>query len=1049
MLIFILCFSLKDVQANNNNITKEVVQDTIFFGGKSSPTFSLVGATIKVENKKGEIEYHKVTKEMTSEINLASHPVGILEENIKVDSFGVSYVTLKLEVPIYYQEETLYFETSIDTINYCIIDDHKLITLNNKAYDKEVTLPSNIYNQSEELIQSIGTNAIKDTKISELIVPNSYLTLETGSFSTNSNLKKITLSDNIEIIEKDTFIDNPLLKEITIGSKLNNISKNSFKNCPSILFFYVDALNQTYYSPIEGDYKGVLFLKSTLEQDINYSNSYLWPQAKKLSYCVFIIGSHEYRQCGYLNEVIKIPRLIVEGCIVSTFYLTNDYLDKADVLYYQVETTYLYGLMIEGEYKVEYPDLEELNEEDNQQLIENPNPTSYNEENEIVYLQDLVREGYVFLGYFDQEGNKITYIDCSLKQDLVISVQWRKIYYTISYEFPDDVILLEQSSIFDEYNLASPLKITDYEFMYYIDLNTNERIDLLPNPIEEDFYLRAIYRYTKFTITYILEDLENNEENVYSYNVSEKIIKLYPIIKPEYEFLYFLDEEGEQLLNIDPNSAKNYILTPVFKKIVYKITILNEYTESLTELTYNIYENQYILPEVKMIGYKYLGYEYDDDVILEIDPSLEKDYYLILKMELLEYNVEYTLKTKRTIFNYNSTYTILDQVNLSGMDIQGYNIQSWYKDSNLNYPFEGIDYLYPQDLYLYAKLEAIVYRVKCVDTFVQEIKVEFDDYFTLRTPGLSYYTCFKGWNYEDRLFTNKDGISLSYYSFTNDITLTGNIEKTNYVLTKINYNDTQTFRNNTYRFLANEPYDLSYHYLDGNKLIIVGWSSTQNEDVALSTQGCTILLQSNKLGVLNANISLYVRPMMYHLTIEMKDTVISYLDYSGTNYYSATQGSSSSQFINSVSINYEQGKDFSFEPYLTNIISQDLLIIEIDQVKNISPYTTYYLSDSLDGVKVVGELTSLYSIMYSALREDEEMARYQSENSSNEYHEGEEEDLGYYDPGYNNVYIPLADDLIKNYEYLKYYFAVLIYGFEIQLTQEFEQVNLYLLEYVY
>lgn len=152
---------------------------------------------------------------------------------------------------------------------------------------------------------------------SELVVP-AYVdsfkvnTIGADSFVAIDCLKKITISEGVEVIHGGSFIDLKNLEEVNFPSTANDIfkaniyhssSSNAFQNCPKLNRINVSSSNQHYYSE-----NGILFSKNK-EELIAFPSNY---NAKS-----YEIPSSVKRLANYAFNSSKLNTIIINNTLES------------------------------------------------------------------------------------------------------------------------------------------------------------------------------------------------------------------------------------------------------------------------------------------------------------------------------------------------------------------------------------------------------------------------------------------------------------------------------------------------------------------------------------------------------------------------------------------------------------------------------------------------------------------------------------------------------------------------------------------------------------
>ena len=87
----------------------------------------------------------------------------------------------------------------------------------------------------KEGVKGTGQYAFANCDIANLVLPESFLGTQIGSFAGNKNLKEVYISDAVTILRSSTFAGCTKLAKVTIGTGCNTIQGGVFDKCTSLL----------------------------------------------------------------------------------------------------------------------------------------------------------------------------------------------------------------------------------------------------------------------------------------------------------------------------------------------------------------------------------------------------------------------------------------------------------------------------------------------------------------------------------------------------------------------------------------------------------------------------------------------------------------------------------------------------------------------------------------------------------------------------------------------------------------------------------------------
>ena len=151
----------------------------------------------------------------------------------------------------------------------------------------------------------------------------------------------------------------------------------------------------------------------------------------------------------------------------------------------------------------------------------NFNPSAYTIEDETIILQDAIKTGYDFVGWYSENSfvNKVTQIQKGTYGDLVLFAWWNDINYIINYDLNGGINNDSNPSIYtieDEIILANPSR-QGYDFVGWYDENDNE-ITKISIGSYGDKYLSAKWTASLNSLTISSESEEKGTTNILSGN---------------------------------------------------------------------------------------------------------------------------------------------------------------------------------------------------------------------------------------------------------------------------------------------------------------------------------------------------------------------------------------------------------------------------------------------------------------------------------------------------------------------------------------------------
>ena len=451
--------------------------------------------------------------------------------------------------------------------------------------------------------------------------------------------------------------------------------------------------------------------------------------------------------------------------------------------------------------------------------VTNNNPTTYNIESDTIYLADLSKPGYTFLGWSTTQNGEPTLsaiIPTGSTGDLEYYANWQIIQYYINFESDYHSVDSIQYNILSSNIQLPTLTYTGYSFVgwFYKIVSDNQT-----QYYGKDNVLVSNILDNRLNITNSIQTINVNSSMLNDYNL---VAKWTPNTDTNYTVMHYVEyDNGEYVLHkeesligttgelICPNSLNltGYNILPIQDTIISPTgdTILNIYYKIKTftvkflvetkdlisgEIIQEIkYGKSAELPTIKRIGYDFNpvgwritsgngNYTFVTDN-LEISPTFTPNIYNIVYMDGNQtmtpdatYNIRHTFGTTTTLFTPSKT---------------GYNFLYWTLGVDGEIITNYIDTTYysaNSTITLYAVWEIITYGITYYGNFenynivntsgVVIPEAQIKDYNTSITiqnitgniPGYN----FVGWN------TSSDGTGETYtpttiYNDNNILTL--------------------------------------------------------------------------------------------------------------------------------------------------------------------------------------------------------------------------------------------------------------------------------------
>ena len=383
------------------------------------------------------------------------------------------------------------------------------------------------------------------------------------------------------------------------------------------------------------------------------------------------------------------------------------------------------------------------------------NPGNYNIEQEIT-LKTPEREGYVFGGWYtlSEGGERVEVIEKGTTGNIDLYARWIHIS-TITFETNGGHPISSITKTAGE-AVSAPINPTKdyYDFVeWYKDdaLTIPYEFTVMP---EEDITVYAKWTPTVYTITYVLNDGENDETNPDTYTVETETIVLKDASKTGYTFIKWFDsaEYTNVVTEIVKGSHGNIVLYSNYKINQYTITFESNGGTSVEPITQN-YATAVSEPSAPAKnGYIFDGWYSDEALenkyVFNTIPA--EDITIYARWELAKYEIKYHLAGGVNDEENPSEYTILSEnITFKQPKRDGYEFRGWFADSGLSIGITGIATGSFGDKEAFAKWEVIVYKATyivpegTINTNIVEFTVETD--ITMLANATLKGHSFDGW----------------------------------------------------------------------------------------------------------------------------------------------------------------------------------------------------------------------------------------------------------------------------------------------------------------
>lgn len=336
---------------------------------------------------------------------------------------------------------------------------------------------------------------------------------------------------------------------------------------------------------------------------------------------------------------------------------------------------------------------------------------AYTIESDDIKLESQLEPYCTFVGWFDEDGNKITTISPSTAKDVYVYAKFNAIEYEIKYYYNggtgENVTTYTVAS--EDIVLNEPTR--DY-YTFIGWYNGNEKVEVIKKGSHGNIILQAQWQATEYSIAYY--GANDTTDYVTSYTVEDENIVLQ---KPQKDFYKFdgwyssQDLSGDAMSEICTSAPQNYSLYAKFTPIEYYISYdFNGGSEVENPTSYTIENSDIVLVEPSKEYYTFLGWynEFGDRVDI-VNKGSHGNLALCAEWEPIEY----------TVYLYNEDGTVHGTIvyTIESDDIVPYNVLKEYYDFVGWFDKDGdkvekISASEAKDIHLYVKFKATEYTIR-------------------------------------------------------------------------------------------------------------------------------------------------------------------------------------------------------------------------------------------------------------------------------------------------------------------------------------------------
>ncbi|MGI6701866.1 MAG: InlB B-repeat-containing protein [Christensenellales bacterium] len=328
------------------------------------------------------------------------------------------------------------------------------------------------------------------------------------------------------------------------------------------------------------------------------------------------------------------------------------------------------------------------------------NPATYTIETDTIIINDPAKTGYEFSGWYQNAeftGSAVTQIVKGTYGNITLYAKWMPIVYSLTYELNDGENNPDNPATYtietDTIILNDPAK-TGYDFngWYQNAEFTGSTVTQIVKGTYDNITLYAKWMPIVYSLTYELNDGENNPDNPATYTIETDTIILNDPAKTGYDFSgWYQNAEftGSAVTQIVKGTYGNITLYAKWTANKYKLYLDanggDELDPGYIEVTYD--SEIGALPAVTRTGYDFVkwntesdgsGADYDALTVYTTDG----DYTVYAQWNPIAYDLTYILNDGENDPDNPATFTIeTDTIILNDPAKTGYDFSGWYQNA--------------------------------------------------------------------------------------------------------------------------------------------------------------------------------------------------------------------------------------------------------------------------------------------------------------------------------------------------------------------------------
>ena len=397
----------------------------------------------------------------------------------------------------------------------------------------------------------------------------------------------------------------------------------------------------------------------------------------------------------------------------------------------------------------------------------------------ITSIQDPIKEGYTFIGWYDENNQKVSY-PITVTEDITLHSKYEINTYTVSFYHNNEKYAEDQKVNYGESAVKPSTDPTkeDYNFSGWVIKGTNNKYDFTSN-VTKDIELESSFTAKPtYTVTFKI-----GSEVILTENIIEghKVTSKEAPYKKGYLFdKWYSDEELTIENNFDEKIMNNKTIYGKYNENKHTVTYINEGTTYYTEEVLDSFTAKGPSTNPSKEGYTFKYFSKDKKVAFDYNAEITEDTTLYAVYEINKYTVTYINEESeyhKEELTYGSKHEKIEDPFKTG-----YTFIGWYNENE-----EKVEYpiTVTKDITLHSKYEINKYTVTYINEgakYIEDQQINYKEKAVKPDPNPSKigYT-FKYWSLKE------NGEEYTFNSeITKNITLYAVYSINKYTVTYIN-----------------------------------------------------------------------------------------------------------------------------------------------------------------------------------------------------------------------------------------------------------------------